>query len=210
MRLAELDAVTVDGFGTLVRLVDPVPALTAALLERGVERGADVVREAFAAEVAYYRPHAVDGSDPAGLAGLRLDCTRVFLDAAGAALDPAEFVDSFMGAIAFEPMPGAIDSLVRLRAHGLELAVVSNWDIGLVEHLERIGAAWLFSAIVTSAEAGTAKPDAAVFRLALARIHVQPGRALHVGDEPADEEGARAAGMRFAHAPLVAALEALR
>jgi len=26
MRFADLDAVTVDGYGTLVRLVDPVPA----------------------------------------------------------------------------------------------------------------------------------------------------------------------------------------
>ena len=31
MRFAELDAVTVDGYGTLVRLVDPVPALARAL-----------------------------------------------------------------------------------------------------------------------------------------------------------------------------------
>jgi FMN phosphatase YigB (HAD superfamily) len=38
--------------------------------------------------------------------------------------------------------------------------------------------------------------------LALERLGVPPGRALHVGDEPADEEAARAAGMRFAWAPL--------
>jgi putative hydrolase of the HAD superfamily len=210
MRFAELDAVTVDGFGTLVRLVDPVPTLAGALLERSIERSAGVVRDAFAAEVAYYRPNAVAGYDPASLAALRLDCTRVFLDAAGAALDPAAFVDSFMSAIVFEPMPGAIGSLVELRARGLELAVVSNWDVGLAEHLGRIGVAPLFSAIVTSAEAGAAKPDPVVFRLALERIGVEPGRALHVGDEPEDEEGARAAGMHFAHAPLAAALEGRR
>ncbi|HZO62613.1 MAG TPA: HAD-IA family hydrolase, partial [Gaiellaceae bacterium] len=63
----------------------------------------------------------------------------------------------------------------------------------------------LFSAVVTSAEAGAAKPDPAPFRLALDRLGVEPGRAVHVGDEPEDEQGSGAAGMRFAHAPLATA-----
>jgi putative hydrolase of the HAD superfamily len=207
MRFAELDAVTVDGFGTLVRLVDPVPALDRALRELGIERDAGVVRDAFAAEVAYYRPEALAGRDAESLAALRLECTRVFLESAGAEIEPGSFVSSFMGAIAFEPMPGAVAALAGLRARGLELAVVSNWDIGLAEHLERIGAASFFSTIVTSAEAGAAKPDPAVFQLALERLGVQPHRALHVGDEDEDEEGAQAAGMRFARAPLATAFE---
>jgi len=209
MRFAELDAVTVDGFGTLVSLVDPVPALDRALRGLGIEREASVVRDAFAAEVAYYRPAAVTGRTPESLAALRLECTRVFLEAAGAEVEPGSFVGSFMDAIAFEAMPGAIETVVGLRARGLELAVVSNWDVWLAEHLERIGAASLFSAIATSADAGAAKPDPAVFRLGLERLGVEPGRALHVGDEPEDEEGARAAGMRFAHAPLATAFEGL-
>jgi HAD superfamily hydrolase (TIGR01509 family) len=65
-----------------------------------------------------------------------------------------------------------------------------------------LGVAPLVDTIVTSAEAGAAKPDPAIFRLALERLRVQPERALHVGDEPLDEEGARAAGMHFAPAPL--------
>jgi putative hydrolase of the HAD superfamily len=209
MRFAELDAVTVDGFGTLVQLVDPVPALARALRKLGIEREAGVVRHAFETEVAYYRPAAVNGRDPQSLAALRLECTRVFLEAAnaGAEVEPGSFVDSFMGAIAFEPIPGALEMLAGLRSRGLELAVVSNWDVGLAEHLERIGAASLFSAIVTSADAGAAKPDPAVFRLALERLGVDQARALHVGDEPQDEEGALAAGMRFAHAPLATAFE---
>jgi putative hydrolase of the HAD superfamily len=207
MRFAELDAVSVDGFGTLVRLIDPVPALDRALRGLGIERDAGVVRDAFAAEVAYYRPEALSGRNAESLAALRLECTRVFLESAGAEVEPGSFVSSFMGAIVFEPMPGAVETVAGLRARGLELAVVSNWDVGLTEHLERIGVASFFSAIVTSAEAGVAKPDPAVFRLALERLGVQPGRALHIGDEPEDEEGARAAGMRFAHAPLATAFE---
>jgi putative hydrolase of the HAD superfamily len=106
-----------------------------------------------------------------------------------------------------EPEPGAVETLHSLRARGLELAVVSNWDVGLKEHLERLELASLFSAIATTAEAGAPKPEPAVFRLALERLGVDAERALHVGDEPGDEEGAAAAGMRFAPAPLARAFE---
>lgn len=207
MRFAELDAVTVDGYGTLVRLVDPVPALAAALTERGCEREPGAVREAFLAEVAYYKPAAHEGRDATSLASLRQECARVFLEAAGADVEPASFVDAFMSAIVMEAEPGAVEMLRSLRARGLELAVVSNWDVGLVEHLERIGIASLFSAIATTAEAGAPKPEPAAFHLALERLGVEPARALHVGDEPGDEKGAAAAGMRFAPAPLVTAFE---
>jgi HAD superfamily hydrolase (TIGR01509 family) len=207
MRFAELDAVTVDGFGTLVRLLDPVPALEQALRERGLERSSDRVRAAFAAEVAYYRPRAATGRDVASLAALRLECARIFLESAGAELEAESFVDAFMSSIVPEPIPGAIETIEGLRARGLEIAVVSNWDIGLAELLERIGVASLFTAVATTAEAGAPKPDPAVFRLALERIGVEPGRALHVGDEPEDRQGAAAAGMRFAPAPLATAFE---
>jgi HAD superfamily hydrolase (TIGR01549 family) len=205
MRFADLDAVTVDGYGTLLTLVDPVPSLLRSLGERGLERDAGLVRDAFAAEVAYYRPEAVRGRDTETLAVLRRDCTGVFLRAASADLDPASFVDSFMASIRFEAVPGALETLASLRARGLELGMVSNWDVGLAEHLERLGVNGLFSAVVTSAEAGAAKPDPTVFRVALERLGVEAGRALHVGDEEEDEQGAAAAGMRFAHAPLASA-----
>lgn len=202
MRFADLDAVTVDGYGTLLRLVDPVPSLVHSLAERGLDREPDLVREAFIAEVAYYRPEALRGRDPETLAALRLDCTGVFLRAAGAELDPGSFVAAFMSSIRFEPMRGALETLASLRARGLDLAVVSNWDVGLAEHLERLGIRGLFATVVTSAEAGAAKPDPAVFRLALDRLGVTAPRALHVGDEDEDERGAAAAGMLFAAAPL--------
>jgi putative hydrolase of the HAD superfamily len=207
MRFADLDAVTVDGYGTVLTLVDPVPSLTHSLAERGVEREPEVVRQAFAAEVAYYRPEAVRGRDPGTLAALRCDCTGVFLRAAGTELEPESFVDAFMTAIRFEAVPGAVETLAALRARGLVLAVVSNWDVGLAEHLERLGAGGLFSTVVTSAEAGAAKPDPAAFLIALERLGVEPARALHVGDEEEDERGAAQAGMKFAAAPLATAFE---
>lgn len=207
MRFAELDAVTVDGFGTLVELIDPVPALREALRARGVERRPEEVAAAFREEARYYRPHAHEGRDAASLAALRRRCTAIFLGALDAELDPGEFAADFVACLAFRPVEGAVDTLEALRAHGLLLAVVANWDCALPGHLEALGLASYFETIVTSAEAGVAKPDPAIFRLALERLRVDPARALHVGDEPLDEEGARAAGMRFAPAPLRAAFE---
>lgn len=88
--------------------------------------------------------------------------------------------------------------------------MVSNWGIGLTEQLERLGVTSLFTSIVTTAEAGAAKPEPAVFRLALEKLGVDADRALHVGDEPGDEDGARAAGMHFAPTPLATAFEGWR
>lgn len=207
MRFADLDAVTVDGFGTLVGLADPVPLLANALRERGIERDHEVVRHAFRTEVFFYKPRAATGRDDETLAALRLDCTRVFLEAAAADLAPTSFVDAFMSSIVVQPIEGAVETVTALRRLGLSVAVVSNWDVGLAGMLERIGVAPLFTTIATTAEAGAAKPDPAVFRLALDRLGIEPGRALHVGDEPEDAEGAAAAGMRFAQAPLTSAFE---
>ncbi|MGZ4395229.1 MAG: HAD family hydrolase [Gaiellaceae bacterium] len=198
--LTGIDAVTIDAYGTLVELVDPVPALQAALAERGLERSADRVRAAFRAEVAYYRPRSVEGRDAESLAALRRDCAGVFLREASAELDPAGFTQAFVDALVFRPVAGALAAVGRFAAQGLALAVVSNWDVGLREKLGPLASR--FGCVVTSAEAGAPKPDPAVFLTALERLGVEPARALHVGDEQGDEDGARAAGMRFRWAPL--------
>jgi putative hydrolase of the HAD superfamily len=53
-----------------------------------------------------------------------------------------------------------------------------------------------FGAIIVSGEVRIAKPDIAVFRLALEKLGVAPEEALHVGDSPTtDVAGARAAGV---------------
>jgi putative hydrolase of the HAD superfamily len=200
MRFAELDAVTIDGFGTLVELVDPVPALCEALAARGADRDSRRVASAFKVEGRYYRERSLRGRDAESLAELRRECADVFLREVDVPLD--DFAETFIACLRFRPVEGALETIGALRARGLALAVIANWDISLREHLERLDIAPLVDAIVTSAEAGAAKPDPAIFKLALERLRVRPERALHVGDEPLDEEGARAAGIRFAPAPL--------
>jgi putative hydrolase of the HAD superfamily len=201
--LTDLDAVTVDAFGTLIELIDPTTALQNALRERAVERSREEVEAAFQAEVEYYVPRSHEGRDEATLALLRRDCAAVFLRAAHADLAPDVFADAFVASLRFAPLPGAVAACRMLGEHGLRLAVVSNWDVGLRDHLAGLGLLPLFDAVVTSAEAGAAKPDPRIFELALLRLHAPARRTLHVGDSDADREGARAAGLRFAEAPLI-------
>jgi HAD superfamily hydrolase (TIGR01509 family) len=207
--VAAIDVVTVDAFGTLLRLDDPVPALRTALAERSVDRDPDTVRKAFQAEAAHYRPRSLEGRDPPSLERLRHECVRIFLDVVGADLAEAEFVPAFLDAIVFQLIDGADSALARLQSVGLSLACVANWDVSLGEHLRRLGVGERFRVVVTSAAAGAEKPHPAIFFYALERLGVPPDRALHIGNEAADRDGARAAGLAFEPAPLATLPERL-
>jgi len=66
-------------------------------------------------------------------------------------------------------------------------------------NLQRIGIAHLFHGIVTSVNAGAAKPDRSIFDKAVLAAGVPPAEILHVGDHPeSDVDGARRAGLRTA------------
>ena len=187
---AELDAVTIDAYGTLLTIVDPFPRLEELL--PGHDRG-DIER-AFFAEADFYRQRSHTGRDEASVATLREDCARVFNHALGSSLSPEQYV----GALEFEPLPGVRNALERLRSLGLTLAVVGNWDWSLHLRLEESRLAPYFAAVVHAAD----KPSPDGILHALEQLAVEPSRALHVGDEGGDEKAARAAGVHFAPAPL--------
>lgn len=131
MLFAELDAVTLDAFGTLLRLVDPVPALHRLLRRCELERSVEEIETAFRTEGAYYRSRSLHGRDGPSLAALREECAGVFLRALGAVSPGDDFADGYVSALVFAPMPGTERVLRDLRRRGLELAVISNWDVGL-------------------------------------------------------------------------------
>ena len=92
--------------------------------------------------------------------------------------------------------PDTLPVLSRLRAAGVTLAVVSNWDGRLPALLDGLGVARYFSAAVVSGIEGREKPAPEMFARACAQLSVAPGEVLHVGDAERDDyQGARAAGL---------------
>lgn len=84
----------------------------------------------------------------------------------------------------------------RLKAAGVMVGIISNWDSRLAQVLEGLGLALYLDTIVSSAEVGLHKPDPRIFELACDRLGVRPSEAAHVGDHHyADVVGATAVGM---------------
>jgi phosphoglycolate phosphatase-like HAD superfamily hydrolase len=98
-----------------------------------------------------------------------------------------------------------VGSLDRLRALGLELAVVANWDLSLHRLLDGVGLACYFKVVVHAAR----KPAPDGLLRALGELKIDAGRAVHIGDGGADHGAAEAAGMQFAPAPVPAATAAI-
>jgi len=149
------------------------------------------------AEMSYYRAHCQQASDEARLARLRLDCAAVLADVLDAGPSAPELLPCLTDAVAFEAYDDAPACLDTLDRCGLRLGVVSNWDVSLVGVLARLGLDAHLAVVVHSAGVGASKPDPRPFAVALERLAVATGDALHVGDHlREDVEGARAAGLR--------------
>ncbi|HEX7292282.1 MAG TPA: HAD family hydrolase [Conexibacter sp.] len=95
-----------------------------------------------------------------------------------------------------ETFADAVAALDALAAEH-ELALVTNGAACLQrEKLAASGLADRFPTVVVSADVGAAKPDAAIFRHALALLGCEPARATMVGDSlRKDVRGALAAGL---------------
>ena len=107
-----------------------------------------------------------------------------------------ELYEDFGSARVWAPFEDAVPALEVLRARGLRLAVVSNWDSRLHGILEGRGLRPWFDAVIVSSEIGWRKPHPEIFRRALAALEVRPEEALHVGDSVGDDlDGAAAAGI---------------
>lgn len=183
-------AVFLDALGTLVELEPPW-----LLLRERISGDISDERLVAAVEVEmdYYREHAHEGRDIASLADLRHRCAELISNELGVPITAQDLVES----VRFDPFADAEPALRDLRARGLTLVVVSNWDISLNGVLEGCGLAPLLDAAISSAEAGSRKPHPGIFATALELAGCEATEALHVGDtEEEDCEGARAAGIR--------------
>lgn len=182
-------AVFCDALGTLVDLEPPWVHLGPAL---GIPPDDEPLVAAVRTEMAYYKAHAHEGADPDSLAELRRRCAEVLSRELGREVD----VETLLGAIRFRAYPDASPALAGLRARGLSLVCVSNWDVSLSEVLARCEIDGDLDGVVSSAAAGARKPDPAIFAPALELAGCAPDEALHVGDTPEeDAAAARAAGI---------------
>lgn len=196
-----IDAVLFDVGGTLVHLDHAFIAARSAAL------GAPVSARALARGEARARAR-VDRLAAERDGALERDAARLprylgdLLEAAGvAAPRAADLVAELVAEHAREnlwrvPAPDAVGTLAALRARGLRTAVVSNADGRVAHALAASGLAEHLEAILDSHEEGVEKPDPEIFRRALERLGVAPGRAVYVGDiRSIDVAGARAAGL---------------
>ncbi len=104
-----------------------------------------------------------------------------------------EFFGDAANWVVFDDVMPALESL---RAAGLRMAVVSNFDARLYRLLAGLGLSQYFETVTISSEAGYAKPSAELFNCALAAMATSAHQALHVGDAPhLDAAGAAAAGI---------------
>lgn len=102
----------------------------------------------------------------------------------------------FASAEAWRADPDAAPLLTRLRAAGLRILVVSNFDTRVRGVLAALGLADAIDAITISSEAGAAKPDPRIFARALANARLRAYEVLHVGDSARDDlPAARGAGL---------------
>lgn len=115
------------------------------------------------------------------------------------AIDPSYWASALETLWATRPLADdAETALERLSEAPSGWAIVSNVDEPvLAALLRRTGLGRAANCVVSSQRARAYKPHPRAFRLALAELDVDPGRAVHVGDDPGeDRAGAKAAGMQ--------------
>jgi HAD superfamily hydrolase (TIGR01549 family) len=92
-------------------------------------------------------------------------------------------------------LPGAREAIERLAAAGLAQAIVTSGERKRVlGELERHDLARYFPVLVAGSDGMARKPHPEALLAALSRMDVPPGRAVYVGDSPEDIEMARNAG----------------
>ncbi|RZS53043.1 HAD family hydrolase [Sphaerotilus mobilis] len=97
---------------------------------------------------------------------------------------------------ALEPLPDTVAWLDRLRAAGHRLFYLSNMPAPFADQLEaRHAFLGHFESGVFSGRVQLAKPDAAIFRLALERFGIAAEDTVFFDDHPANVDAARALGL---------------
>jgi HAD superfamily hydrolase (TIGR01549 family) len=98
--------------------------------------------------------------------------------------------------IPLELYPDAEPTLKRLAGDGFSLGLISNAPADTQKAVETLGLPKYLGTVVISGMVGYTKPHPEIFRIALRKVGVGAGEAVHIGDlYEADVVGARNAGM---------------
>jgi putative hydrolase of the HAD superfamily len=109
----------------------------------------------------------------------------------------AELFVLFSRAGAWRVFPDVEETLREVRAHGVHIGIISNWDERLRPLLQDVNLAAWFDSVTISCEVGVEKPDAAIFQAALRVSGIPAAETVHIGDSyDEDIRGAEAVGMR--------------
>jgi putative hydrolase of the HAD superfamily len=198
-------ALTLDAAGTLIEVAEPVGETYARIAWRhGISVVPAEVEGRFRAALAVAPPLAFAGVSAVGLRAREREWWRAVVRAAlGAppsvpAFDRCfdELFRHYASGAAWHVFPEVPAALAALRARGLVLAVVSNFDSRLAPLLTDLGIASLVDHVFVSSTVGYAKPDPTIFRVACTTLGVSPRMTVHTGDSAAlDVSGALAAGL---------------
>ncbi len=98
------------------------------------------------------------------------------------------------------PVPGTGAVIAELQQAGVGLAALTNWSAETFPVARaRFGVLERFAGVLVSGEEGLAKPDPAIFALALARFGFVAAQCVFVDDTLLNVEAARAAGLTGVH-----------
>ena len=121
------------------------------------------------------------------------------LDASGKAYPahlPETLYERFTYSDSVRVYPDVVPALTALRAAGIRIGVISDWEAWcelMLRHLELYP---LLDFALISGALGIGKPDPRLYRMALDQAGVSAERAVHVGDDPElDCEAAHSVGI---------------
>jgi putative hydrolase of the HAD superfamily len=199
--------VLIDAAGTLIEPAEPVEAIYQQVFSKyGWEVEAAPLRKSFRATFGglgdpHFSGHP-DG-DAAERAWWREVVRRtglaVGIEPEGEVFDGCfeELFEYYASGKAWAVFPEVEEVLDELRARGVKLAVVSNFDRRLHRVLAELDLAAKFDLILTSADVSSRKPSPTLLEVAMDRLAQPPAATRLVGDShEADGGAAEAAGVQ--------------
>ena len=105
-------------------------------------------------------------------------------------------IDEFDRHTSWELFPDVLPTLQALHGRGFTIGIISDWGANLIPIIGGLDIGRYFDCIIISAVTRYAKPEAALYDLALRRANAIPDYAIHIGDSYIhDVLGARSVGI---------------